>query len=346
MVAVGGVIAALLLTNDAQKTTAPLPIAPTTGSWTPLTIRTPKPQAGGKGIPVSVDPRRARNDFSTTLLPLGTHSYGMTIFNTSNLGAINSLQWYPPPGVRVVNVLDNTEGHCVPAGPAGILCDQLDLKPPSCTCLGDGGSMTVKFVTDKDVAYGEGDLRVRAATLAFDRIPTFQQDSAPAPRRIMRIVTPARATGKSGGLTVQERNEAQSALDGLQKSNISFQLVAISRWLQRVPATCRVRLVSQNPSTYEVYVFWVPWLASNPYVWLDMNFKDDPQNGTFQLGATQPRLPVGGALLSQYGSEQARKGRELMLANAGGAFAKPGAACQVLKNGSLKLRPTGYSAAG
>src|SRR4051812_12428123 len=69
----------------------------------------------------------------------------------------------------------------------------------------------------------------------------------------------------SGGLTTGERNAAQSALDGLRSSNISFQLVTITQWVENVPAACRVRLVSRNPNTFEVYVFWTPWLAAEPY---------------------------------------------------------------------------------
>lgn len=352
VVAVGGVVAALLISRDGHETTAPLPIAPTTGSWTPLTVRPPKLPTAGAGIPVDVDPRVRRNDFSTTLSLLGPHRYGMTIFNTSNLGVINSLQWNPPPGVHVLDVVDSTEGHCTAKGVTGygvnqtsFLCDNLDLKPPSCTCLGDGGSMTVTFVTDKDVAYGEGDLQVRGATLAFDRVPTYQQTSSSAGEpQIMRIVGGASLAVGSGGLAARERIDAQSALDGLQKSNISFQLVAISRWVQSIPAACRVRPVPQNPGTYRVYVFWVPALAANPYVWLDMNVTNDPRKGTFDLGTAQS-VPAAGsvdtALLSRYGLKQARKGRELMLAHGGSVFAKPGAACQVLKNGSLRLLPNG-----
>ena len=45
--------------------------------------------------------------------------------------------------------------------------------------------------------------------------------------------------GNSGGLgnelTANQRVAAQSALDGLQNSNISLQLVAITKWVQSVP---------------------------------------------------------------------------------------------------------------
>jgi hypothetical protein len=159
----------------------------------------------------------------------------------------------------------------------------------------------------------------------------------------------------SGGLTAGDRKSAQSVLDGLQNSNISLQLVTITRWVQSVPAACRVRLVSRDPSTYKVYVFWIPWLAAAPYVWLNMNVTDDPKTSTFRLGTAQPVLPGGRlkrdgqsvnrgtvdtTLLSRYGAEQARKSRQILVARGGNVFAKPGAKCQLLQNGSLRLLPS------
>jgi hypothetical protein len=138
----------------------------------------------------------------------------------------------------------------------------------------------------------------------------------------MRIVAPSTA---SGALTAGERADAQRALDGLQDSNISLQLATITtKWAQNAPATCRVGLVSRNPNKFKVYVFWVPWLAAEPYIWLNMNLADDPR--AFTLGTTQPVLPGGRltrngrsvnrlsvdtTLLSRYGPEQAEKGRRI-----------------------------------
>ncbi len=375
-VALGGVLAALLVTRgghkstaqDVQESTAP---APTTGSWTPITVTRPKVPIIGGGIPVDVDPTTSRTDFSTTLFPVGPKRYRMTVFNTSTLGAINSFQWYPPTGVRIVKVIGSTVGRCSRTGLTGfggnlfptlvlypnIFCDQLDLKPATCTCLGDGGAVTITFVTDKEIAVNEGDLRLRTATLVFDRIPTDPKSiptdgksGSASTRHIMRITT---APVDSGGLTARERTDAQSAMDSLQDSNISLQLMTITtRWAQSVPAACRVHLVSRDPNTYEAYVFWVPWLAAEPYVWLNMKVTDDPATSTFTLGTTQPVLPGGRlkangrsvnrlsvdtTLLSRYGAEQAKKGHEILVAHGGDVFAKPGASCEVLKNGSIKL---------
>jgi hypothetical protein len=158
----------------------------------------------------------------------------------------------------------------------------------------------------------------------------------------------------SGGLTAGERKSAQTAVDSLQNSNISLQLVTITQWVQSVPAACRVRLASRDPDTYKVYVFWIPWLAAAPYVWLNMKLTDDPKTSTFHLGTAQPVLPGGRlnpdgrtvnrasvdtTLLSRYGPEQARKSRQIMVAHGGDVFAKPSSRCQVLRNGSIRLLP-------
>jgi hypothetical protein len=159
-----------------------------------------------------------------------------------------------------------------------------------------------------------------------------------------------------GGLTAPERKTAQSALDRLQDSNISLQLVTTTRWVQSPPAACRVRLVSRNPNRVEVYVFWIPWLAAAPYVWLNMNLTDDPHTSTFHLGTAQPVLPGGRlnrdgltinrgsvdtTLLSRYGAPQAKKSRQILRAHGGDVFAEPGAACQLLENGSIRLVSSG-----
>jgi hypothetical protein len=164
----------------------------------------------------------------------------------------------------------------------------------------------------------------------------------------------ASSTGASGGFTADDRQAAQSALDGLQNSNIALQLVSITKWVQSVPAACRVHVVSRNPDAFEVYVFWIPWLAAEPYAWLNMKVTGDPKTSTFTLGTVQPvlsggRLAKNGrsispgsidtTLLSRYGPEQARKSKEILAAHAGTAFAQPGARCQVLQNGALRLLP-------
>ena len=95
--AAGGVIAAFF-TNDVHESTANAPptviaptitapsttaaapkpapvvttgVAPTTGDWTPITVKRPKVPVIAGGIPVDVDPTTSRSDFSTTLYRLG-----------------------------------------------------------------------------------------------------------------------------------------------------------------------------------------------------------------------------------------------------------------------------------
>lgn len=158
----------------------------------------------------------------------------------------------------------------------------------------------------------------------------------------------------SGGFTPAERQAAQAALDGLQDSNISLQLVAMTQWTQNVPAACRIRQVSKEPVAYEAYVFWIPWLAAAPYVWLNMKLTGDPKTSTFDLGAAEPVLPGGRlnpdgrtirpgsadtTLLERYGAQQARKSQALLREHAGTTLEKPGADCQLLKNGALRLLP-------
>jgi hypothetical protein len=158
----------------------------------------------------------------------------------------------------------------------------------------------------------------------------------------------------SGGLTAGDRKAAQTAMDALQKSNVAIQLVNITDTVQSVPAACRVHLTSNEPRTFKVYVFWVPWLGSQPYTWLDMTLTKDVTKDAFHLGTAKPVLPGGRldpngrdvnpwtvdtTLLSRYGPAQARKNREVLRARGGDVFSKPGAGCQVLRNGSLRLLP-------
>ena len=163
------------------------------------------------------------------------------------------------------------------------------------------------------------------------------------------------ASVDSGGLTAHDRKAAQAAMHGLQGSNIPLQLVAITRWVQNAPAACRIRLESRKPDTYKLYVFWIPYLAAEPYVWLDMKVTADPRTSTFHLGTSEPVLLPGGrltadgravnprsvdtTLLSRYGPQQVRKSQKTLRAHGGDVFAKPSAPCQLLTNGSLRLLP-------
>src|SRR5689334_11297919 len=97
----------------------------------------------------------------------------------------------------------------------------------------------------------------------------------------------------SGGLTAGDRKSAQAALDALHGSNIALQVVTTTKIVESTPAACRVHLLSKSPATFRVYVFWIPWLGSEAYTWLDMKVTKDPANDTFLMGTAKPVLPGG-----------------------------------------------------
>ncbi len=182
---VGGVVAALVLTTGASDSSARLP---TTGEWAPLTHSRPKVPIIGGGIPVELEPLKERKDFGTTLVTLpGKHHYEITFINISDAGVINSFQWYPPLGVHVTRLLRSSRGHCTLTGLTGfggnqfpgvvlypnILCEGVDLEAPTCTCLGNGGSLSIAFTADAEVKAIAAAIKLRTATLSFDRIPGF-----------------------------------------------------------------------------------------------------------------------------------------------------------------------------
>jgi len=157
----------------------------------------------------------------------------------------------------------------------------------------------------------------------------------------------------SGGLSLTDRNAAQEAMNALQASNIATQLVSMSTTAGLPPAACRVHLESRHPATFKVYVFWVPFVGPSSYTWLDMTITKNSAGDKFHLGSQAATLPSGFTLrgktaipiasnydpLSMGGVRQERKNRAVLMAHAGDAFAKPGANCQVLMNGYLRLLP-------
>ena len=214
-------------------------------------------------------------------------------------------QWYPPIGVRVLKVLGSSAGHCTLTGLAGfggnqfptlvlypnILCEKLDLNAATCICRGDGGAVSISFVTNKVVPVDGGDLRLRTASLVFDRIPV-SPTASPSVRHVRRIVT---AAVGSGGLSAAERELRKPPWTRLQDSNISLQLVTITtRWAQNVPATCRVGLVSRSPNRFKVYVFWVPVACRRAVHLAQHGLTSDPRTSTFSLGTTQPSCRAAG----------------------------------------------------
>jgi len=159
----------------------------------------------------------------------------------------------------------------------------------------------------------------------------------------------------AGGLSAADRNAAQMAVNTLQGSNIPTQLVDLTATAGLVPAACQVHLVSRRPYTFDVYVFWIPFIGPQAYSWLSMRIGADLTNDRFHLGTAPAVLSAGGVRLgngatvpptfadydplSAFGPRQNAINRRVMRSHAGDAFAKPGGRCQVLKNGDLRLEP-------
>lgn len=159
----------------------------------------------------------------------------------------------------------------------------------------------------------------------------------------------------SGGLTAGDRNAAQAALNALQHSSIPHTLVNMTFASRLPPAACQVHLESRSPTTFEVYLFWVPFIGSS-YTWMDMSLTSATARDTFHIGSAVAALP-GGKLasngryilpksrdfdtpLSAFGAAQAKRNKVVLMAHAGDVFSKPGSKCQVLSNGYLRLVPS------
>jgi hypothetical protein len=158
----------------------------TTGANAPLTVVKP-PLIKDGGLILNEPDSQDQDWLTSGLSPLpGGHRYRVTVTNASNVGFINSFEWYPPTGVRILKVTGSSAGHCVLTGLSGfggdqfktvllypnIFCDSLALRPPTCTCTGDGGSMTISFVLSTD-ATASGAARVVSASPILKVIPSF-----------------------------------------------------------------------------------------------------------------------------------------------------------------------------
>jgi hypothetical protein len=160
----------------------------------------------------------------------------------------------------------------------------------------------------------------------------------------------------SGGLTPAERNAAQAAMDALQGSNIPTQILSLTSTAGQVPAACRVHLASNKPMAFKVYLFWIPYVGPSSYSWLDMTITKDASQDTFHFASDPSILPggigLGGnvapvagyqgydhPLTYSLGSSYKRITQGVLKAHAGNVFSKPGAPCQVLMNGLLRMLP-------
>jgi hypothetical protein len=186
---------------------------PTTGPYQPLTW--PRPLNCAHDFipnplkPCRIDPdstSRGGSDVLTTLTVLGGDRYRLRVTNTSGNGHINNLHWFPPKGIEIKAVTGSSVGECDLTGTKGaggalfpgallnpeIRCLGVDLKPPTCTCRGDGGFVDISFTLAKDSPRGlvGGIVRIDTLTPVLKVIPSFVQ------RDDLRYCTKAEAKAK------------------------------------------------------------------------------------------------------------------------------------------------------
>lgn len=182
LVVLGVVVSAIFISAGGSGDSA----VATTGAYAPITVSRPKLHlvAGS----VVADPEAGvQNNLTTSVFHRpGSNDYRITVTNSSNIGFIDSFQWYPPYGVRIVKVTGSSVGRCAIDGVSGfggnqfqtvllypnILCDKVGLKPPSCTCQGDGGSVDISFVSDRPMG-ATGTARLVSAQLVLRPIPSY-----------------------------------------------------------------------------------------------------------------------------------------------------------------------------
>jgi hypothetical protein len=185
VLAVGGAVIAIVYVGFGGSTGGGARLQ-TTGGYAPLTV--PKAHLVRQGGLILNEPDAPAQTWVSAVLSSlsGNHRYSLTVTNASNMGYINSFEWYAPTGVRILRVIGSSSGHCAPSGLTGfggnqfktvvlypnILCENVDLKPPSCTCTGDGGSMTISFLLDTATNYS-GTARVLTATPVLKVIPSY-----------------------------------------------------------------------------------------------------------------------------------------------------------------------------
>jgi len=169
-VAVGAVFAGLAIFSSGRSSLPPLP---TTGDYRPISI--PSPVEGGVADPDSMA-RQGQDLFSVLSPGPGAHQYQVTVSNASGIGFINALDWRPPRGMTIVKVTGSSAGHCELAGTAGMIsCGGLNLRPPTCTCRGDGGRLVITFVAGQHSGLLAGASSIVSATPVLKVIPAFVQ---------------------------------------------------------------------------------------------------------------------------------------------------------------------------
>jgi hypothetical protein len=184
---VGVVVAATVAPAGGRGTSA----IQTTGDYAPISVQRPRLHILAGSL-VSDPEAGIQNNLTTALSQLpGSNRYRITVTNTSNIGFIDAFQWYPPTGIHIVKVLGSSAGRCELSGLTGfggsqfqtvllypnISCEKVGLKPPTCTCQGDGGSVDVSFASDKPMS-ATGTSRMISARLVLHPIPSYEQPAS------------------------------------------------------------------------------------------------------------------------------------------------------------------------
>jgi hypothetical protein len=158
---------------------------PTTGEYAPMTKEKPLltsnfiPNPAGPPI---LDPDRAIGsdlDVQTVLTLMRSNQYRLEVINISAIGFINGFRWLPLGGMTIAKLTGSSAGHCQLSGQE-IACDA-NLKPPTCTCHGDGGHIYISFTVRQGSAAGGvsggsgGTVHIDSMTPVFKTIPSSVQ---------------------------------------------------------------------------------------------------------------------------------------------------------------------------
>jgi hypothetical protein len=138
---------------------------PTTGAYAPIAAA---PVIEG----INKDPDQGAKsglDVIVVTTSLGKGRFQLFVRNTSSIGFINTFRWVPPPDATITAVTSVSTGDCRLLN--GAISCRLVLRPPSCTCKGDGGSVKIRFTAEIDLGrnglthgFQYGSLRVDSET--------------------------------------------------------------------------------------------------------------------------------------------------------------------------------------
>jgi hypothetical protein len=108
-------------------------------------------------------------DVMVVTTSLGKGRFQLLVRNTSSIGFINTFRWVPPPNATITALTSVSTGNCRLLN--GSISCRLVLRPPSCTCKGDGGSVKIRFTARIDLGghglthgFQYGSLRVDSET--------------------------------------------------------------------------------------------------------------------------------------------------------------------------------------